>query len=146
MIRFLFILPAFLLSAIAQGQILPTLGGQRVGISTLTFLKSDVSPRSMALSGANLTLSADGMSAFHNTALMAQNERIHVALTNLSIGAGAQQSWISTIVPLKNSYSAVALNINYFSTGAMEVRTEFQPQGTGEIFYANQMAIGLAYA
>lgn len=139
-------MPTLLLSAIAQGQILPTLGGQRVGISTLTFLKSDVSPRSMALSGANLTLSADGMSAFHNTALMAQNERIHVAVTNLSIGAGAQQSWISTIVPLKNSYSAVALNINYFSTGAMEVRTEFQPQGTGEIFYANQMAIGLAYA
>ena len=59
---------------LAQAQILPNLGGQRAGISALTFLKNDVSPRSIALGGANLTLSTDGMAAFHNPALMSQNE------------------------------------------------------------------------
>ncbi|MDP4663187.1 MAG: PorV/PorQ family protein [Salibacteraceae bacterium] len=130
----------------ASAQLLPNLGGQRVGISTLTFLKTDISPRSMALSGANLTLSADGMSAFHNPALMAQNERLHFTANDLVVGAGVHQAWLSSILPLKKSNSAFGASLNYFSSGAMKVRTEFQPTGTGELFYANQFAAGLSYS
>ena len=130
----------------AKAQLLPNLGGQRVGISTLTFLKTDLSPRSMALSGANLALSADGMSAFHNPALMAQNKQTQFTINNLAIGAGMNQSWFSTIIPLKGSNSAFGVNFNYLSTGAMKVRTEFQPTGTGELFYANQFSVGLSYS
>lgn len=129
-----------------EAQVLTNLGGQRAGISTLTFLKNDISPRSMALSGANLALTADGMATHHNPALMAQNDWIHIAANDLVLGAGMNQAWFSGIVPLKKSTSALGLNLNYLSSGAMEVRTEFQPQGTGELFYANQLAAGLAYA
>ncbi len=129
-----------------HAQILPNLGGQRAGISTLTFLKNDISPRSMAMSGANLTLSADGMSAFHNPALMSQSEFARVTASSLALGAGIQHGWLSGLVPLKGSSSAFGLNLNYMGTGAMKVRTEFQPGGTGELFYATQMAAGLAYA
>lgn len=138
---------AFVLFALnASAQLLPNLGGQRAGVSTLSFLKNDISPRSMALSGANLTLSADGMSTAHNTASMSQLEGIHVAASDLMIGAGIHQSWFSTIVPLKSSTSAIGFNLNYLSSGAMKVRTEFQPEGTGEYFYANQLAAGVAYS
>ncbi len=138
---------AFVLFALnASAQLLPNLGGQRAGVSTLSFLKNDISPRSMALSGANLTLSADGMSTAHNTASMSQLEGIHVAASDLMIGAGIHQSWFSTIVPLKSSTSAIGFNLNYLSSGAMKVRTEFQPEGTGEYFYANQFAAGVAYS
>ena len=90
------------------GQLLTNLGGQRAGVSALTFLKNDVSPRSMAMSGANLALSADGMSTAHNTALMAQAEDMHFMATDLLIGAGIHQSWLSGVVPLKASNSAIA--------------------------------------
>lgn len=130
----------------AQAQLIPNLGGQRVGISTLTFLKTDISPRSMSLGGANLTLSADGMSAFHNPALMAQNKNIRLAANDLVIGAGMHQSWLSGILPMKSSTSALGLSINYFSSGAMKVRTEFQPAGTGELFYSNQFAAAVSYS
>lgn len=133
-------------SIIGYGQLLTNLGGQRAGVSALTFLKNDISPRSMAMSGANLTLSADGMATSHNVALMSQAESIHLTVSDLVLGAGIHQSWISGILPMKGSNSAIGLNLNYLSTGAMKVRTEFQPQGTGEIFYANQMAAGLAYS
>lgn len=129
-----------------MAQLLPNLGGQRAGISSLTFLKNDLSPRSMAMSGANLTLSADGMSSFHNPATMAQAKGIHFTANDLLLGAGIHQSWFSTIVPLKSSSSALGLNLNYLSSGAMKVRTEFQPLGTGAYFYANQLAGGLAYS
>lgn len=131
---------------IAKSQILPNLGGQRAGVSTLTFLKNDVSARSMAMSGANLTLSADGMSTFHNPAVMSQNDMIHITVADLSIGAGIQQGWISGIVPIKSSTSALGISANYMTTGAMKVRTEFRPEGTGELVYANQLATGLAYS
>lgn len=143
--KYLLIL-SLVFSTAANAQILPNLGGQRAGISTLTFLKNDVSPRSMALGGANLTLSADGMSAFHNPALMSHNEMLHVTVSDLAIGAGIQQGWISGIVPLKSSTSAIGLNLNYMSSGAMKVRTEFRPEGTGEMFYSNQLATGLSYS
>lgn len=140
------VLGLMLLTHAASAQLLPNLGGQRVGISTLTFLKTDISPRSMALSGANLTLSADGMSAFHNPALMAQNKRMQFTANDLVIGAGAHQTWLSSIIPIKNSNSAFGASLNYFSSGAMKVRTEFQPTGTGELFYANQFAGALSYS
>jgi hypothetical protein len=130
----------------ASAQLLPNLGGQRAGVSTLSFLKNDISPRSMALSGANLTLSADGMSTVHNTASMSQVSGIQIAASDLMIGADINQSWFSAIVPLKSSTSAIGVNLNYLSSGAMKVRTEFQPEGTGEYFYANQFAAGVAYS
>jgi len=143
----LFIHIALILIAFnASAQLLPNLGGQRAGVSTLSFLKNDISPRSMALSGANLTLSADGMSTAHNTASMSQLNGIHITASDLMLGAGIHQSWFNAIVPLKSSTSAIGVNLNYLSSGAMKVRTEFQPEGTGEYFYANQFAAGVAYS
>jgi hypothetical protein len=144
--KYLLLITTLLISTSGFAQLLTNLGGQRAGVSALTFLKNDISPRSMAMSGANLALTADGMAAVHNTALMAQTDDIHIAASDLMLGAGIHQSWVNGVLPIRSSNSAVGLNLNYLSSGAMKVRTEFQPQGTGEIFYANQMAAGLAYS
>lgn len=150
MTRLSYIICGLLIAAgttqVAHAQLLPNLGGQRAGISALNFLKMDVSPRSQAMGGANIGLTADGMAASHNPALMAQNTDAHLTINDLVIGAGMHQAWFSGIYPLTNSTSAVGLSVNYFSSGAMEVRTEFQPLGTGEYFYANQFAAGLSYS
>jgi hypothetical protein len=130
----------------ANAQILTNLGGQRVGVSSLTFLKNDNSARSMAMSGANLALSADGFAPVHNTALMSQVTGIRITASDLMMGAGMHQSYLSGIVPMTSSTSAIGFNFNYLSTGAMKVRTEFMPNGTGEYFYANQLAAGVAYS
>jgi hypothetical protein len=51
----------------------------------------------------------------------------------------------SAIVP-HNEHSAFLLSANVLNSGAMDVRTEFQPDGTGEKFYATNMAIGGGYS
>lgn len=140
------LLTFFGVTTATQAQLLPNLGGQRAGISALTFLKSDISPRSLALGGANIALTGDGMAASHNPALIAQNENLHLSISDLVIGAGMHQAWFSGIYPFSNSTSALGVSMNYFSSGAMEVRTEFQPEGTGQYFYANQFATGLSYS
>lgn len=134
-----------LLPLFSMAQLLPNLGGQRAGISTLTFLKNDISPRSMALSGTNITLTADGMATAHNPALMAQADKIHFAANDLVMGLDVHQAWISGMAPFGSNNNAIGLNLTYFSTGAMKVRTEFQPEGTGDYFYGNQWAAGVAY-
>lgn len=137
---------ATLFTGTSTAQILPNLGGQRAGISTLTFLKNDASPRSLALGGANLALDADGMSTSHNPAVNAQLDQTHFAFSDLMLGATIHQGWVSGVVPLNSSTSALGLNFNYFSSGSMKVRTEFQPNGNGTYFNSNQFAVGLSYA
>ena len=132
------------MSANVFGQLLPNYGGQRSGLSTLSFLKNDVNPRSLSLGGASVAINYDGYSLFNNPALITSTNAFSAAASNLVVGAGVQQSFLSGVLPVKNSH--FGLSINSLNSGAMEVRTEFQPNGTGELFYVSNNAIGLTYA
>lgn len=143
-IRILHIILFVAIYGTSQAQLLPNYGGQRAGLSTWSFLKNDLNPRSLALSGASVSLNEDGFSLINNPALITNFESFTASASNMLIGAGAQQSFVSGILPVKNS--TFALSINNMNSGAMEVRTEFQPLGTGEYFYVNNLAVGLTYA
>ena len=127
-----------------SAQILPNYGGQRAGLSTLSFLKNDVSPRSMAMSGASVALNFDGYNLFSNPAAITGADALAVSASNFVVGAGVQQSFLSGVLPIQKSH--FGLSINSLNSGAMEVRTEFQPNGTGEIFYVSNLATGLTYS
>ena len=45
----LLFLSAILMAAIATPRLLPNYGGERAGLSTLSFLKNDMSPRSVGI-------------------------------------------------------------------------------------------------
>lgn len=133
------------LSVEAIGQILPNFGGQRAGLSTLSFLKNDMNPRSVAMGGASVALSGDLFSSYSNPAAVSEINDLSFSVSNYFIGAGANQGMVTAILPLENQ-SAFALTINSLNSGAMDVRTEFQPLGTGQKTYANNMAAGLTYS
>jgi len=127
-------------------QLIPNFGGQRRGASTLSFLKNDMSPRSTALSGASVALNVDGYSIYNNPSAIADQENFTASISNYSLGAGIQQSFASVILPRKNKLSAFGFSLNMLNSGEMEVRTEFQPEGTGEKFFVTNLAAGLSYA
>jgi len=129
----------------ASAQLFPNLGGQRAGISALSFLKSDISPRSIALSGSNISLNADGFSIYHNPAALADISEVTINASDYIFGQGIHQTFIAASLPRKNS-SAFGLSVNALNSGVMEVRTEFQPDGTGELFYVSNIASGLTYS
>jgi len=142
----------FLLAAIFLGnsysyaQLIPNFGGQRAGLSTLSFLKNDMNPRSAALSGASVSISPDAFALFTNPATAADLESFNAAISNYTVGAGIQQSFASAIIPRSKNLSAFGLSLNMLNSGAMDVRTEFQPEGTGEKFYVTNLALGFSYA
>lgn len=130
----------------ANAQILPNLGGQRTGSSALTFLKNDGNTRSLGMASANITLKEDAFTAFTNVANTTSAKSLSIGMSNYFFGAGINQSFLSAILPIQNKNSAFSLTINNLSSGKQEVRTEFQPTGTGEYFYVVNTAVGLGYA
>ena len=140
------VITCLFLASNATAQLIPNFGAQRAGLSTLSFLKNDLNPRSVAMSGASVALAADAFSSYTNPAATADLRTFHGAISNLSIGAGIQQSYLSVSIPRKKNYSTFGFSLNMLNSGAMERRTEFQPEGTGEKFYVTNMALGGTYA
>lgn len=129
---------------ITMSQILPNYGGQRAGLSTLGFLKNDMNPRSVALGGASVAISGQALSLINNPAAVTSFSHFTLGLSNTLIGAGVQQNFLAAVLPFKGSHFGIS--VNSLNSGAMEVRTEFQPDGTGEFFYVNNLATGLTYS
>lgn len=137
----------FALSSLGlQAQLLPSFGGERAGLSALSFLKNDMSARSQAMGGASVALDGDAFSIYRNPAGMTNLNTTGIALGHYFIGGGINQSWLSGIFPITNDVNALGVSFNMLNSGAIEERTEFQPGGTGRMIYATNMAIGLSYA
>lgn len=133
-------------AAVASAQLLPNYGGERAGISTLSFLKNDLSPRSVGIGGASLALDGDAYSVLTNPAALTKVENTSFALSHMLVGAGINQSFFNTVLRLDDEVSNLAFSINSLNSGAMEERTEFQPQGTGRNIYVTNMAFGATYS
>jgi hypothetical protein len=145
MLKVTTIVVCLLLGLSIQAQILPNFGGQRAGISTLSFLKNDLNPQSIGMSGASVALNGNSFSNFSNPAGLSNLEHNSIAASHLILGAGVQQSYLGLYRKLKNE-GTLGLAINSLNSGAMKVRTEFQPNGTGKLFYVNYTALGVNYA
>lgn len=144
-------LPAFFFALnSANAQFFPNLGGQRVGISAFPFLKNDLSPRSVAMSGAHTSLGSDsvfgdGYAVANNPALVSEIHKTNVTASSLIYGSGINHSFLSVAIPTGNR-AAWVFSVNNLGTGPQTLRTEFQPNGNGQQFYVNSFAAGLGYS
>lgn len=132
-------------SLFSQAQLLPNFGGQRAGLSALSFLKNDLSPVSFAMASASVANKGNLYSSENNPAALVQIKSSGIAISNLSVGAGIHQSFLASGLTLDDG-SVIGFNVNSLNAGAMEIRTEFEPNGTGQLFYANNTALGMNYA
>lgn len=137
---------ALLLSVPAAAQVLPNYGGERAGLSALSFLKNDMSTRSLGLAGTSLALEGDGYSVINNPAALTDLKEPTYALSHLFLGGGVNQSFLATNYPLSDKSSTLSFSINALNSGEMEERTEFQPMGTGRQVSVANIAVGATYA
>jgi len=143
--RLLFLFLAICLGTFPlHAQLFPELGAQRAGISALTPLKIEVSPRAAGLAGANICLTGDAYSVFTNPATMAEVEGFSIAATHTFWAADINYSYLN--VGQQTKLGNFAFSLGGFNSGAMPVRTTFQPNGTGELFYAIYLMAGVSYA
>ncbi|MCX7605832.1 MAG: PorV/PorQ family protein [Bacteroidia bacterium] len=126
-------------------QLLPNLGGQRVGISALTFLRVDPSPRSVGLGGAAVPLKGDAYAAYWNPGALTELHHAGGALSHTFWIAGLDYSYAAFVLPWRKSHRLGA-QVQFLSSGPIERRTEYQSEGTGEYFTATYWAGGPVYA
>lgn len=139
----------FFLSLVASqtlfAQLVPNLGGQRSGISSLQFLKIGADARGAAMGEAYIAVTNDVGAIFWNPA----------GLTN-STTDQAIFSHTRWLVDLNHEFAALSyhldennvLGLSFISltTDPMKITTEFQPTGTGSYFSYSDMAAGLTYS
>jgi len=118
----------------------------KAGITAAQFLKIGVGPRAIGM-GAAFTATASDLSAIYwNPAGLAETSSNQVFFNHTN--------WVADVT---NDFAAISSNIEGFGTiGAFItvsksiegelVRTNEQPEGTGELFDAGGIAIGLSFA
>ena len=145
--KLLYLIGCFIVAQVSlSAQVLPNYGGERAGLSALSFLKNDLSPRSSALGGTGLALSGDAYSVMNNPAALTDLKSTSYAVSHLFLGGGVNQSFLSANFPLKDKSSTLAFSINSLNSGEMEERTEFMPMGTGRQISVSNIALGATYA
>lgn len=124
----------------------PILGGQRAGTSAYTFLKIGVGARAMAMGGSFIAVANDGSSLFWNPAGAVQTENTRsIFVDHNAWFAGLQSENLSISYKFRGIHS-LGISATSIHTDAMEITTEYLPDGTGEYFNYGDMMFGLSYA
>lgn len=127
--------------SVSAQQILPSLGGDRAGLSGFQFTKINVDPRSAAMGASNMADAVGASSLYWNPAMAAQTERSEVMAAHTSYFADIPMHYLAGVYRWRNV--ALGASLHYLTSGEMDVTTEFDPQGTGQTFATQHYSIGL---
>lgn len=133
-----------ILSAGTHAQLIPVLGSQRAGTSSLQFLKIGVGGRATAMGESFVAVANDITALYWNPAGLMQFNEIGVHFSHSQWLVDLNHEFFGGIYRFGNN--AVGLSITALHTPAMEKTTEFQPAGSGEYFKYGDLGIGLTYA
>jgi hypothetical protein len=137
----------FLLAVIrnVHSQLIPVLGGQRSGTSSLQFLKIGIGARATGMGESFIAVSNDLTALFWNPAGLMQFNQIGIHFSHNIWFVDLRHEFFSGVYRLGKN-NAFGLSIIALHTPAMEKTNEFQPMGTGEYFKYGDLAIGITYS
>jgi len=117
----------------------------KTGTTAAQFLKIGVDPRGTAMGNAYVAMNGDASSSFWNPAGLANVKGIETMFVNTGWLAETNYNFISLAMNLRQ-FGVIGLSITSLSIPDDEVRTEFMPEGTGELFDAGDLSMTLSYA
>lgn len=129
----------------AFSQLIPQLGDQRAGTSSLQFLKIGIGGRATGMGETFVAVANDISALYWNPAGLMQFEGNGIHFTHAEWLVDLNHEFFGGVYRL-GSNNAIGLSIISLNTPAMEKTTEFQPGGTGEYFKYGDLGIGLTFA
>jgi Type IX secretion system protein PorV len=129
----------------ARAQLVPVLGSQRVGITTVDFLKIGVGARANAMAESFAAVANDAYALFYNPAGISEFDKDEIAIAHSTWFVGLQHDFIGGVYHIDRQNS-VGLSIISLQTDDMPVTTEYQPTGTGAYFKYGDIALAATYA
>jgi len=143
--RYGFIVLFIFIHQVTYAQLLPNLGGQRVGTSAAQFLKIGVGPRAEAMGQAYVAIANDAEALFYNPAGISQFEKNEVFFANTQWVVDIQLEYLGLVYHL-DGVNTLGLAVTYLHTEEMEETTELFPYGTGNYFRYADALLGLSYS
>ncbi len=134
-----------LLPGTAASQLIPLLGGQRAGISSLQFLKIGGGARATGMAESFVAIADDASALQYNPAGLVQFQGHQVMFAHTNWLVDLRHEFVGAVYRLSQA-DAVGVSFVSLHTDDMEVTTETQPFGTGRYFSYGDVAMGLSYA
>ncbi len=122
-----------------------SLGEQRAGTSSGTFLRIGVGARAIGLGESFVAVANDPSAVYWNPAGLASLQRAEVALSHVGWPGDVNYEHVAWVQPVNRLGGSVALQFGILST-ELDETTELQPFGTGRSFFYSDMVFGIAYA
>ena len=117
----------------------------KVGTSAAQFLGISVGPKAMAMGGAYVASNSDATLLFWNPGAFAQTNKTQVVFSNTDWLVGTKFRWVGLMLKVGDE-NAIGLSLTQLDYGEEEVTTVDLPNGTGERWSANDIAIAVSYS
>ena len=134
---------AFMLPSISSAK--TSLGSQRVGTSSGSFLRIGLGARPASMSGAYVAISDDIMACAWNPAGLVHLERGELAVNHIAWAADIGYSHLCYGMPVQSLDGAVAVQFGSLSADLVETQ-EYFPYGTGREFTFSDWLFGVSLA
>lgn len=121
-------------------------GLTKSGTTAGQFLKIQVGARAIGMGGAYAALAKDATAIYWNPAGLTYIEPHGAANFVHSDWLADMNFDFASAVIRAGNFGVLGLSFTSLSMPDMKVRTEFEPEGTGEYFSAMDLALGLSYA
>jgi hypothetical protein len=145
MVALLFTFSQLLDPALLHAQLVPNLGGQRVGISAFQFLKLGVGARGVGMGESFVAVANDASALFWNPAGLTQLSKDELFVAHTEYVVDIKEEYLGITYHLTDA-DVVGLSLTSLHMADMEITTETQPLGTGRYFTFGDVGIGVSYS
>lgn len=121
-------------------------GIERVGTTSFQFLKLPVGVRGIGMGNAFVAGSADAAAVYWNPAGLGWADQYEVLLAHINLPADMNYDNVAFALPLSAAVGTFGINIGVLSMDDMMIRTAERPEGTGQLFTASDIMVGLSYS
>lgn len=122
----------------------PASAQTKVGTTAGQFLGISVGPRAIAMGGAYVASHDDATSLYWNPGAFQQAGKSELVFSNTDWLVGTKFRWFGFMLNLGDE-NALGISLTQLDYGEDEVTTVAQPNGTGERWSAQDLAIGVSY-
>ncbi len=140
------IISFLLVGLVMSGLVTSPLHGQtKVGTTSASFLGISVGPRATAMGGAFAAVSSDASALYYNPGGITRFGTSQVMIAHTRWLVDTDFNWIGIVLNLDGT-NAIGISFTQLGYGEEEVTTVFEPEGTGDVWAATDMAFALTYA
>jgi hypothetical protein len=115
-----------------------------VATTAASFLQIGVGSRAIGMGGAFVATANDASAMYWNPAGLGRLSRAEIVFIHTRWIADITYDYAGFIIPIAG-VGTIGGNLTMLNMAEMKVRTEFLQEGTGELFDATDLAIGLSY-